>query len=288
MRTPAVWFALAAVCTLAAVAPSAWSHEYWLSPSTYRAVPGRPLALRARTGEGFVGQAKIFERSRTLRLTARVAHDLDLGQVAERGDSLWAWFQPADRGGVLMAYESTFQPITVDSVKFDRYLVDDGLDGARAVRQARGETGPGHERYRRCAKTWVSGDDDRAAVARATRPVGMPIEIVPLAVPGKESMLRVRVLFAGQPLANALVHAWHQPLGDAAALSPAVARDTMQVASGTRTDRDGVVEVPVADAGEWLIGVVHMVPSSDPVAEWESSWASLTFARPASGRGRTR
>src|SRR5262252_3364256 len=173
MKTPVVWSALAAVCTLAAVAPPAWSHEYWLYPSTYRAVPGSPVALRARTGEGFVGQAKIFERSRTLHLTARVAHDLDLGQVAERGDSLWAWFAPVDAGGVLMAYESTFQPITVDSVKFDRYLVDDGLDSARVVRQARGETGPGRERYRRCAKTWVSGDDTAAAATRATHALGM-------------------------------------------------------------------------------------------------------------------
>jgi uncharacterized GH25 family protein len=286
MKTLLCTSALAAALTLAAV--PAWSHEYWLSPNTYRAVPGRAVALRARTGEGFVGEAKRYELSRTVHLTARAARDFDLGVVAERGDSLWAWFAPVDRGGVLMAYESTFQPITVDSVKFERYLVDDGLDEPRAARQARGETGPGRERYRRCAKTWVAGDDAAAAATRVTRPVGMPFEIVPLAVPGDQPVLRVRVLFEGRPIAGALVHAWRQPLGDDAALTPAAARDTMKVASGTRTDADGIAEVPVADAGEWLIGAVHMEPSRDPVAEWESSWASLTFARPASGRGRTR
>src|SRR5207344_2273570 len=103
MKTSAAVLALAAALTLAAV--PAWSHEYWLSPSSYRAVPGQPVALRARTGEGFVGQAKIYELSRTVHLTARAARDFDLGVVAERGDSLWAWFAPVDRGGVLMAYE---------------------------------------------------------------------------------------------------------------------------------------------------------------------------------------
>jgi hypothetical protein len=31
--------------------------------------------------------------------------------------------------------------------------------------------------------------------------------------------------------------------------------------------------------GEWLIGVVHMVPCRErEAADWESYWASLTFA----------
>jgi hypothetical protein len=33
--------------------------------------------------------------------------------------------------------------------------------------------------------------------------------------------------------------------------------------------------------GEWLVGVVHMVSCPAPAqADWQSYWASLTFARP--------
>jgi hypothetical protein len=43
--------------------------------------------------------------------------------------------------------------------------------------------------------------------------------------------------------------------------------------------------VPVGAAGEWLLGTVHMVPSRDPsAADWESTWASLTFGRAAPSR----
>ena len=41
----------------------------------------------------------------------------------------------------------------------------------------------------------------------------------------------------------------------------------------------GIV-VGALDAPQWLLGVVHMIPSRDrTAADWESTWASLTFAR---------
>jgi hypothetical protein len=36
----------------------------------------------------------------------------------------------------------------------------------------------------------------------------------------------------------------------------------------------------VRESGEWLVSLVDMVPSAEPSeADWESTWASLTFAR---------
>jgi hypothetical protein len=53
------------------------------------------------------------------------------------------------------------------------------------------------------------------------------------------------------------------------------------VASAARTDAHGEVTVRCAEPGEWLVSAVHMVPSSDvSKADWESTWASLTFVRP--------
>ena len=46
-----------------------------------------------------------------------------------------------------------------------------------------------------------------------------------------------------------------------------------------RTGKDGMVKLPVDRAGRWLVKAVHMipVPATDPAADWESFWASLTF-----------
>ena len=46
-----------------------------------------------------------------------------------------------------------------------------------------------------------------------------------------------------------------------------------------RTGADGRARLPLNRAGRWLVKAVHMiaVPASDPAADWESFWASLTF-----------
>jgi hypothetical protein len=46
-----------------------------------------------------------------------------------------------------------------------------------------------------------------------------------------------------------------------------------------RTGKDGIVKLPLDRAGRWLVKAVHMipVPATDPAADWESFWASLTF-----------
>jgi hypothetical protein len=47
-----------------------------------------------------------------------------------------------------------------------------------------------------------------------------------------------------------------------------------------RTDARGMVTLDTASPGEWLVSAVHMIPSEDRAeADWQSRWASLTFAR---------
>ena len=98
---------------------------------------------------------------------------------------------------------------------------------------------------------------------------------MPFSIPGAEPTLRARVLWNGRPLAGALVKAWRAPLG----ADPAT-RDSMGVAWRGRTNARGEISVAVAESGEWLLSVVQMVPCPDRVeADWESTWASLTFER---------
>jgi hypothetical protein len=50
----------------------------------------------------------------------------------------------------------------------------------------------------------------------------------------------------------------------------------------TRTDAQGRGRLALAGPGEWLVSTVHMVPNGDhAVSDWESTWSSLWFVRPA-------
>lgn len=265
------------LATLSSLAPgSARAHEYWLAPSTYAAGASDTVDVGALSGVKFVGERKTYAPARVVRFVARARREVDLVKAARPGDTTWVRFAPGDHGGAAFGYESNFAAITLDSAEFESYLVEEGLDEALVARRARGDKGPARERYRRSIKSWISGDDAK----RATKILGLPCEIVPLSAPGTKPRLRVRVLYAGKPYAGAWLRAWRQPLGAGGRPTDPVRRDSVSVAWSGRTDARGEAEVPVVEAGEWLLATVHMTRSRDlEAAEWESTWASLTFAR---------
>ena len=254
------------------------AHEYWLAPSRYLQKTNAPVELGALAGTGFRGERKPFAPAHCVRLTVRAIRTLNLLPVASEGSYTWARFAPSDSGGALFAFESDFTPITLPAAKFDPYLATEGLDGPLAIRAQNPvlAASPGRERFRRCAKAWVSGND----AARATTPMGLPLEIVPAAAPGEGEQLTLRVLWQGQPLPGALVRAWRTPAAADDTPTDAESRDSLGVVWQRRTDAQGRVSVPAQQPGEWLVSTVHMVPSSDSaLADWESTWASLTFQR---------
>ena len=256
---------------------SADAHEFWLSPSRYHAAADDTLSVNARVGTGFRGEQSPFATTRTERLLLRGAGESDLRPAGVNGAFQWARWIAGDDGGALVAFQSGFTSIELPAAPFEAYLRLVGLDGPLAVRARLGKrAGPGRERFARCAKVWISGSN----AARATRPVGLALELVPLDAPGSRADLKLRVLWHGTPLAGALVRAWVQPLGARRTPREIVQRDSVATTFQTRTLLDGSVRIPTPSSGEWMISVVHMVTSTEPrTADWDSYWASLTFAR---------
>ena len=263
-------------------APPARGHEAWLAPSRYQAAAGESLRVGAFVGTGFRGEARPYAARRVERFLARGGVPLDLARGTTDGATTWARWTAGDDDGTLVAYASHFIPIELPAAEFERYLALEGLD---AVARARARSGrrdtPGRERYLRSSKAWIAGaTPSNRSAARATTALGLPLEIVPLDEPGAGDRLALRVDFEGRPLAGALVRAWRQDLGRGFTPVNAAARDSVGPRPETRTDERGRATLPIDAHGEWLIGVVHMIPSrDDEVAHWESTWASLTFAR---------
>jgi uncharacterized GH25 family protein len=214
-----------------------------------------------------------------VRLVSRTSSAADLAAVASAGGLVWLRFVPSDPGGATIAFESSFRPAELPAEEFDAYLIEEGLDGplrARLAGRRTDEDRPIRELFRRCAKIWISGGD----ASRITTPVGLPLEIVPERAPGAQADLPVRVLAGGAPVPNALVKAWRSPWDRSGRPQDPETRDSTGCFWSGRTDARGRVVIPTPEEGEWLVSVVRMVPSRDRGrADWESTWASLTFER---------
>jgi uncharacterized GH25 family protein len=273
---------LSALVALAIQPCLSLAHEFWIAPSTYVAQDGDTVRVSAFSGMGFRGEARRYAPGRVVRFVALAGGTTDLAGAGVEGDTVFAAIVPPDAGGLLVAYESTAAAIELPGAEFDAYLVEDGLDAPLAMRRAaRGGGDVQRERYARCAKTWVAGP----ARDRASAVAGLTLELVPLRDPGPGSWLPLRVLFRGRPLAGALVRAWRQPLDPGPPARGRASRDSVGIAMEARSDAQGVVRLQLAEAGEWLLSCVHMLRSDDPAkSDWQSWWASLTFARPVAPR----
>jgi len=266
---------LATALLLAAASPCG-AHEYWLFPSRYQAARGDTVVVRAGVGTGFRGETKPFAALRATRLEVLTTRAVDVRTFALNGGEDYARFVAPDDGGAVVTYESNFATIQLPAPEFDAYLRLEGLDGPLRARIRAGTVVPGRERYSRCCRTWIAGRD----LARATMPAGLPLEVSPQSDPCAGGTVAFRVLLRGRPLPGALVRAWNRPLDPAGRAFDPATRDSLPAIFQARTNGDGVVRVPVGHAGEWMINAVHMEASTVPAeADWQSLWASFTFAR---------
>ncbi|HUP58916.1 MAG TPA: DUF4198 domain-containing protein [Thermoanaerobaculia bacterium] len=223
-------------------AGTARAHDFWIEPSTFRPAVGELVSASLRVGEDFDGEP--VPRSSQL-LETFIARDAR----NERAVAGWENADPAGfvridaAGATVLGYRSKPYPHTISADKFRQFLREEGVtlrvEGDAQVR----------ERFIRYAKSLLNEGSDQA--------LGFRYELV------REGD-SFRVLYEGEPLANALVVALH--------------RDGTRVEG--RSDAKGRVQLRTEKAGVWLVKSVRVVraPAASG-ADWESLWASLTFER---------
>jgi hypothetical protein len=278
------------------------AHDLWIEPSAYTPAPGTRMAVRLFIGQLFQGD--VFPRDPKYLVRFAVIGAGGEAPIPGVPDTDPAGFLVTGSPGFyLLVYTSRQAAVELPAAKFEKYLAEEGLEPISALRARRGQSAaPAKELYSRCAKSLIAvggyaGSEARAALAREGRPgtgdgrppaaggtppaslpgvpadrvLGLTLELVPEKNPyalaaGQE--LPVRLLYRGAPLAGAKVAAVPKE------------QPSRQVAA--RTDAQGRVRLPLGGGGAWLVKAVHMIaapPGSG--ADWESFWASLTFALPA-------
>ena len=255
---------IAFAAAVLAAAP-ARAHDLWIEPSTFRPTAGSTVAVGLRVGQNFIGDPVPRVTRSIERFTVRQAGgDQPIAGMENTDPAGWL---RADGGATAMiVYCSEAFFIELPAEKFEDYLRQEGLDRIIALRGERGERAkPGREYFSRYAKALLAGERGSAEV---TQPLGLTYEIVPQADPtAGATPLRGLVLYRGKPLTDALVVAlW---------------RDDPSLRLTTRSDARGAFSFDLPQAGVWLVKSVHMVRASFfSRADWESLWASLTFAAP--------
>ncbi len=249
---------------------SSFAHDYWLEPESFRLHPDETIALRLFVGEKLTSEAeRPFQKKPTLKfqfLSAKKTVDLIPGGTEDK--TPLALLTPKDEGTYLIALERDAHFIKLDAKKFNDYLAEEGLDSILEARRKAGEEKTdGRERYRRYLKSLIQVGERRDDTFKKI--LGQKLEIVPQANPydlKPGDALPVLLLFEGKPLAGVRIEA-HCRAGDKVATQTAT------------TGKDGVASVKLDRAGTWLVRLVHMCRCADrEEADWESFWASYSFA----------
>jgi uncharacterized GH25 family protein len=242
------------------------SHDFWLEAHPFYTKPLKAVDISIHVGNEFAGDS--------LPNIKNWYSDFSLYQPGSRtkiegelGRDPAGFFTPDKNGTYAIGYQSSFTFIEIDPDTFLKYLTMEGLDHAIEYRQKNGlsET-PGKESYIRHPKALVQSGD-RFEIDNSMLTFGYELEIVPLSNPYRMHLndtLSVKVLYQGKPIKDILL----------IALSKAHPEKTQSI----RTDRDGIASIKLNQSGPWLLKAVHIFRVKDDQADWQSHWASLTFA----------
>lgn len=254
-----------------ALASPAAAHDFWVQPQAYRVEPRVETPLTLQVGHGPMRQRSQIPSRRIVRFAA-VGPDgratdlrggLRLGEAAR--DGTLKFDQPGTQV-VVFETDSAAQS-HLPALRFNDYLAAEGLTPAIALRARTGRTGAeGSEAYGRVSKAIVQVGSG-GGQGQVTRPVGLPLEIVPEVSPyalPRPSALPVRVIYRGRPLAGALVK-----LTD-------LAHDVAPVETH-RTDGAGRARFAMPKAGTWLLNVIWTRPLEGAETDFETTFSSLSF-----------
>jgi len=243
------------------------AHDFWLAAAPWQ--PESRVTITANIGETFpVSTDRVapegVERWRVYGPGGEITAD---HEFRGEGPMLATDVVLPAPGAYLATMTTAARVERLKGPSFNSYLVEEGLDWVLTARRAAGVSEePATERFARYAKIVVR--NGFGSGAHLTRPVGFPVELVPMTDPTilrAGHLLTVQLLADGKPVAGAAITArasggGHPSMG--------------------RTDASGHATLPIDREGAWLVRTVHMVPAAQanvPGVEWDSYWATLAF-----------
>jgi uncharacterized GH25 family protein len=246
--------------------PSAFGHDYWLSPEKFSLAPEESVKIHLYYGDELkVEDERPFQKERTSRLD-QVSTEGTVNLIATSidGQKPFANLSFPKPGSYVLAMDRNTQNIVLKGPEFTKYLKEEGLSDILARRNPKA---PGRERYMRSLKTLIQVGERITDIP--LKPNSQRLEILPLQNPLRLKpgyVLVVQLLFDGFPLMNRQIKAYHMENGTL-------------ITQTKRTDGQGKAFFRLDQPGSWLIRTVHMRPCKQNCrnTDWESFWSSLSF-----------
>lgn len=273
----AIALAVLSVSVSAASADRAEAHSSWILADPSRSGTRQVVRVVFGTADDFPNSEVATKPDRIASWVAAHGSDtVTLPEATIEARELVTRFQPPDDGLYVIGAALRPRFIELEAKKFEEYLIEVDATAALARRKSnRRGASAGREEYAKFAKTLlrVGGSPDGAGYSR---PLGHPLEIVPLSNPagwGAHDEVLVKVLLEGRPKAGFPV--WLD--------RPGKAREGKEHAT---TDKDGIARLTLEDQGLYLARSYLIRPIAHPTTaseqgvkpDWQSFWASMSFA----------
>ncbi len=263
---------LATAVLLSSTAVALLAHDMFLRPADFFVPPNAPLLVRLLNGN-FSNSENSITRDRLVDISVvspTGRERIDTARWTVAGDTSTVTITTGSTGTYVLGVSTRPNIIALEAKDFNEYLETDGMPDVLAARRRDGELERAvRERYAKHVKTLVQVGDTRSDAFATV--LGYPAEIIPVENPytlGPRGVLHVRVLFQGRPIPNQFIqYGGRTPTGD---------RIPMR---SVRSDDKGVAAIPLTSAGAWYVKFIQQSRrDTDPDADYESTWASLSFA----------
>lgn len=262
---------LLGAASVLAAATVASAHDMFLRAERFVVPANSEVVVRLLNGT-FSESENSIVRSRVRDASVsgpRTRIPIDMSTWTEDGDTTTFRVSVGGPGTYALGISTTASVIALPGDTFNMYLRDDGIPDILAERRARKELEkPARERYHKHVKALLQVGDSLRQGFDAV--FGYPAEIVPLVNPyslRRGATLRVRVLVDGQPVRNQFILFGGRDVNGGRIEQ-----------RSTRSTADGTARIPLSTAGDWYIKFIHMARVAADTVDYESKWATLTFA----------
>lgn len=247
------------------------SHELFLKMKKYQLAPQQQAELFLFNGT-FDTSENVITRDRIVE-----AHiwgpDYDRQPKAsdyyDEGTATYLRFPTGEAGTYVAGISTVPRTIELDAEAFLSYLEHEELSSIIAAREEQGLSDqPAREEYAKHVKAIFQVGDQRSDHYGLV--LGYPIEFIPLSNPYEGQVgqpMAFQLLYEGRPLAGQTVHY--------SVREPGAKQGPERT---LRTDARGRFTLSPDQPGQWYLATIHMTERPEEDLDYESQWATLTFA----------
>jgi uncharacterized GH25 family protein len=261
----------ASVVTLSLVA-SVFAHDLFLKPDNFFARVKSKVVISVLNGsfqesEGAVNFARLNDVS-VIAPDGKVSHPVE-ADFTKNETTSFLNLEPQTEGTYVVGLSTKTREIDLKAKDFNDYLDHDGIPDTLSERKREKTLEKDvRERYSKHVKTLLQVGDKRTDNFKLT--LGYPVEIVPQTNPYSlkaGDTFDFLCLMDGKPLVNQFVMTGYETAGG-----------KMVKGKNVRTDKKGMAKIKIGAAGKWYVRFIQMTKTKEANLDYESKWATLTFA----------